>query len=201
MQKFLSQQNTLSNYNKYSRRASISMLEQQWCVLLAESMVKDTFFHPFSYTTLCPFLESFLPFVHRSNSAHFFSSWRRGHLFLEDFFESTEQSSELFFGFTSCVLCMHVHSELKPSMQLTSTLTWLYYPTVFDLTLVFHEALSLDDMIWLFTLPRSSINSLIGSICGQFTPDSLNLRLRSLALLCPQLLLVWKYYIMIPAQS
>ena len=114
-----------------------------------------TFFHPFSYTTLCPFLELFLPFVHRSNSAHFFSSWSRGHLFLEDFFESTEQSSELFFGFASCVLCMHVHSELKPSMQLTSTLTWLYYPTVFDLTLVFHEALSLDDMIWLFT-PRTS---------------------------------------------
>lgn len=64
----------------------------------------------------------------------FFSSWSRGHLFFEDFFESTEQSSELFFGSASCVLCMHVHSELKPSMQLTSTLTWLYYPTIFDLT-------------------------------------------------------------------
>lgn len=64
--------NCLSNYNKHSRRASICMLEQQWWVLLVESMVKDTFFHPFSYTTLCRFLESFLPFVHRSNSAHFF---------------------------------------------------------------------------------------------------------------------------------
>lgn len=150
MQKFISQQNTLSNYNKHSRRASICVrttVMGSACRIYGERHILSPFFLHNTVFLTQPFpwiVSSFCTQI--KLCSFFFSSWHRGHLFCEDFFESTEQSSELFFGSASCVLCMHVHSELKPSMQLTSTLTWLYYPTVFDLTLVFHEVLSLDDM-------------------------------------------------------
>lgn len=159
------------------------MLEQQWWVLLQRIYGERHILSPFFLHNIMPFpLESFLPLYTDQTLLYFFLAHGRGHLFFEDFFESTEQSSELFLVLLPVSFACVYTGELKPSMQFTSTLTWLYYPNrLFDLTLVCHEALSW--MIWAvnnFTFhPRTSKEfhqlTIVGSICGQLTPDSLNL--------------------------